>query len=164
MSANDMKASNEAAVIQIEDAGKKVGVENERARIAGLQAAFPNDAVFVAEATKQGWNVTEAKAAKFDVVTAQNAELTKENEKLAKVAAEKDPNVTFASSDGENGKSASDNDGLSVDEKDVQSAELWNKSAQLRANFSGEKSAFQALYRHQKEMALEEVTKANAKK
>lgn len=162
MSVHDMKASNENAVQQIEHAGKKAGAEDERKRISELQAAFPTDPAFVTEATGKGWSVTEAKAARFDAVSAHNAELQTKNDELAKAAAAKDPNVEFATSDKE-GQKASD-DGLGVDEKDRKSAELWNASTQLRANFSGEKGAFQALYRHDHEMALAEVEKAKAKK
>lgn len=158
-----MAASNKDAVAQIEDAGKKAGVEAERKRIAALTAAFPNDAEFVKEATDNGWSVNDAKAAKFDKVAAENAELKTKNDELSKKAEAKDPNVEFAASDKEGAKVEGD-EPLTVDEQDAQSVKLWNDNPQLRANFSGEKGAFQALYRHDKALALEEVNKAKATK
>lgn len=158
-----MAASNKDAVTQIEDAGKKAGAEAERQRIAGLTAAFPNDPDFVKEATDKGWSVNDAKAAKFDKVAAENAELKTKNEELTKRAEAKDPNVEFAASDKEGGTNNAA-DPLTVDEQDAQSTKIWNENAQLRANFSGEKGAFQALYRHDKALALEEAKKAKATK
>lgn len=157
-----MKASNEHAVMSIEHAGKKAGAEDERKRISDLQAGFPSDPAFVTEATSKGWSVTEAKAAKFDVVTAHNVELQKKNDELTKAAAAKDPTVEFAASDKEHQTSV-DSEHLTVDEQDKKSAEIWNANPQLRTNFSGEKGAFQALYRHDPELAQAEATKAKAK-
>lgn len=153
MSANDMRASNEAAVQQIEDAGKQAGIVAENERIAAIDAAFKDDPEYAAQcrATK-GMTVEQAKAAKFDTLKAANAELTKKNEELTKAAAEKDPSVEFASSDSEGG-SASVAEGT-VNEKDAKSVEIWNKNEKLRTAFNGNKGAFQACYRNDPETAL----------
>lgn len=146
-----MKASNEAAVTQIEDAGKKAGAEEERKRVSALTAAFPNEPAFVAECiAKEGFSVTDAKAAKYDVVILENAELKKTNAELTEKT--KQPNVEFAASDSE-GKGASVDEG-SVDEKDAKSVAIWNKDEKLRAAYNGSKSLFQATYRNDPATAL----------
>lgn len=161
MTTDEMKVSNSTAVASIEDASKKAGAEDERNRIAGLQAAFPSDAAFVTEATKAGWSVTEAKAARFDQVAAHNTELQTKNDELSKKLAEQDPNVEFAASDSE---ANAETVGSDVDEKDATSTEIWNKNGNLRASFHGGKTAFQALYRNDPEMAQEVADKAAKKK
>lgn len=150
MTAEDMAASNKDVVAQISHAGKKAGAEAERKRLTDLQAAFPNDAAFVAEATTEGWSVTEAKAAKFDAVSAENKELKTKNAELEK--ATKEPAIEFAPSDSE-AKGTGADEGT-VDEKDAKSVEIWNKNAKIRTAFNGNKNAFQAVYRNDPDEAL----------
>lgn len=165
MSPTEMKVSNPDAVLSIEDAGKKAGAEGERKRLADLQAAFPDDPAYVAECqAKEGFTAIEAMAARYQLVHAQNKELKKENEKLAKVAAEKDPTVEFVASDKEGAAAVGDDVGLTVDDKDAKATELWNKNANLRATFHGGKGSFQALYRNDPQMALQVVEDSKPKK
>jgi hypothetical protein len=152
MSVNDMKSSNEAAVASIEDAGKQAGVDAENERCKAIDAAFPNDPAFAAECrAKKGFTVLEAKAAKFDQVTAANVELAKKNAELTEKAKAANPAIEFASSDSEGGSSVDEG---TVNEKDAKSIEVWNKNEKLRVAYNGNKSAFQATYRNDPETAL----------
>lgn len=152
MNVDDMKVSNKDAVLSIEDAGKQAGIDAENERCKAIDEAFADDPTFAAECrAKKGMTVLEAKAAKFDQVKAQNAELTKKNAELTEKAKGANPAVEFASSDGESGAAS---DESTVNEKDAKSVEIWNKNEKLRAAYNGNKSAFQATYRHDPETAL----------
>jgi hypothetical protein len=66
--------------------GQTAGQEAGREQFAALQAAFPEEATFVAEQFGGGHNVEQAKVAFADVLAERNATLTADNEKLAQAA------------------------------------------------------------------------------
>ncbi len=142
-----MLASNDKAVKEIQDSGKKAGAEEERTRLAGLTAAFPNDTAFISECmAKEGFSVTDAKAAKYDTLLAENGELQKKVTELTEKA--KDPTVEFAASDKEDKGASKDSSGTSKSALEQEGSDLWNKSAALREEFNGNKAAFDVDWRH----------------
>lgn len=156
MSAADMRASNEAAVVSIEDAGKKAGAEAERKRLAEFNAAFPNEPAFVAECiAKEGYSVRDARADRYEATLAENIELKQKYAELTE--ATKEPELTFASSDTE--KSQAGATVSTVDAMDAKSIKIWEKDAALQGRYNGNKAAWQAFYRNDPEGAMQSVSK-----
>lgn len=156
-----MAASNAGAVQQIEDAGKKVGAEQERTRVAELTKVFGKEPDYLAECIgKEGFTVNDAKAGRYEALVAEVTGLKEENTKLREAA--KEPKIEFAPSDEDKTPAAGQAEGnkkSSVDEADKKSVELWNKHAKLREAFNNNKATFQALYRHDPEEALAPIGK-----
>ena len=146
MSAEQMKKSNPEAVKQMEEAAAakakaEAKAESDKA-LDEMKAAFPEDLDFAIESHKAGLSVNDAKAKRYDDVSAKVKTLETENADLKKKT--ENLNVTFGSDNDESGEAGAK---TGDDEWQNEAAKIWNKDDKLQSEFRGNKTAFFAYYK-----------------
>lgn len=145
VSVDQLRIGSPEAVASIEAQAADKARADERQRLAGLNAAFGDAPEFVAECVSKGLSVEAAKAARFDVVSQQLAEVRTENEKLVnenkdlRARIEKTKVVFVEEPSGEQ----SDGNEASIESR-IDAA--WNANGgNCQVRFNGIKTAFAAL-------------------
>lgn len=135
LNADQVKASSPEAVGALQQEGKAQAEANLKA----LQAAFPEEPAFVLECQSKGLTVDQAKAAKFDSVSAELVQSKLKVKELEEKAANKQsdkPVVTFAAGDkNPDGTAKTAGDKTTEDEWQAKAAQVWQKNPHLATEF-----------------------------
>ena len=143
LSEEQMKKSNPEAVQKLQDEAAAKAKSESDAALASMKAAFPDDLEYAIEAHTKGMSVDQAKANRYDDVAAKFKTLSAENAKL-KADAEKIP-VQFAGDDGEGAQAS----GAPAEAWENEAAKLWDKNENgLQAEFAHTKTTFMAYYKN----------------